>query len=242
MTKLVVGCSFTQDAPWPEILWPDQNIINLGQGGAGNDFISRMVIESILFDQSIDEVFILYSHFSRVDYKYPKEAFEIMSKLREQGYSGRHSVKKNNAWIHTNDGMTEKNLKIHPVFEQIVKLQFLRNKGKDDYSTINNLINISVTNKFLEQMKIPYHWSLIIDPRDIDTHNVYGTYPVHPKHPLWTYTHLEKYIEPAPFKWAVKNKFISDDEFHPTYQGYQKWGRMVKDQIDKNRKGSMLNK
>lgn len=231
MTKLVVGCSFTQDAPWPDILWPDQHIINLGQNGAGNDYISRMVIESILFDQAIDEVFVLYSHFGRVDYMYPTEAFQMTSKLQQQGYSGNHSVKKNNAWIHTNSGMTTKKSKIHPIFEQIVKLQFLRNNGNDDYLTINNLINISVTNTFLEQMKIPYHWSLIIDPRDIDTHNVYGTYPVNPKHPLWKFTHLEKYIEPAPFKWAIKNNFISDDEFHPTFEGYQEWGRIIKNKL-----------
>jgi hypothetical protein len=68
---LVSGCSYTAQAVWPKILYPDSNIINLGKPGAGNQYIAASVMNQIYTNKKIDCVFIMWTCINRVDLALP---------------------------------------------------------------------------------------------------------------------------------------------------------------------------
>lgn len=71
MKKILVGGdSFTYNSKWPELLFPDCEIINLGRSGAGNRFIADSVIDYVS-RHKVDQVFVLWSAINRVDIPVP---------------------------------------------------------------------------------------------------------------------------------------------------------------------------
>jgi hypothetical protein len=239
MTKLAVGCSFTQNAQWPEILWPNQHIINLGKGGVGNRFIARNCIEEILSNNKIDEVFLLFTDFSRIDLNYPGKGFKTVTKNRSQQD---YSLSKKEGWVHSGGNVfkfkPKKTNFFHPMFDKFISFQYIDHTN--DYLIHNNFIEIIQILSFLDNLNMNYHWSLIIDPRDKDTQKIFGTIPVSKSHPFWKFVNMKNFIDLPPFKWCLKNDLISDDDFHPSKEGYIKWGVQVKKLIDKNRKDSIF--
>ena len=71
---LISGCSYTQNAVWPQLLWPRHNVINMGRCGAGNRYISESIIKSIDRANPPDAVFALFSGVNRSDVVVPKNA------------------------------------------------------------------------------------------------------------------------------------------------------------------------
>jgi hypothetical protein len=68
---LVTGCSYTQDAEWPAVLFPDACITNLGRHGAGNRYISDSVVFNIDQSNTPDFVFALFSGVTRAELLVP---------------------------------------------------------------------------------------------------------------------------------------------------------------------------
>jgi hypothetical protein len=231
MTKLAVGCSFTHGAPWPEIIWPGEKILNLGRSGAGNRYIAKTCIEELSFNQSIDEVFLLFTDFSRTDLEFPKKGYEMVSK---DGKDHAYTLRERSAWVHSGADVFKFKPKrvnyFHPIFDKFIALQYL--DRTNEYMINSNFLEIISTINFLDNMKIKYNWSMIIDPRDPDTHDVFGTIPVPKTHTLWKSVNMANFVEPTPFKWCLKKDLISDDEFHPSIDGYIKWGEQIKKAIN----------
>lgn len=71
---LISGCSYTNNAIWPSLLWPQHHVINLGRPGAGNRYISESIIKSIDRADPPDAVFALFSGVNRSDVLVPKNA------------------------------------------------------------------------------------------------------------------------------------------------------------------------
>jgi hypothetical protein len=76
MKLLVSGCSFTDPIgdykSWPRYLMAGQEVevLNLGRGGAGNNYIANSVMDSAI-DYRPDFVFILFSGIIRSDFRIP---------------------------------------------------------------------------------------------------------------------------------------------------------------------------
>jgi hypothetical protein len=68
---LVSGCSYTQGAIWPQLVYPGAEIINLGRSGAGNTYISDSIVDAIDKYHDIDQVFVLFSAVNRSDIVVP---------------------------------------------------------------------------------------------------------------------------------------------------------------------------
>ena len=67
---LVSGCSFTDGALWPELVFSNATIDNIGKAGAGNHYISRSTVSKVI-QNHYDKVFILFSGVNRVDLPVP---------------------------------------------------------------------------------------------------------------------------------------------------------------------------
>lgn len=66
MNKILVsGCSYTENAVWPNELFPDANIINLARSGAGNRYISDSITKTINPKKPPNFVFALFSGVNR---------------------------------------------------------------------------------------------------------------------------------------------------------------------------------
>ena len=73
MKTLVAGCSYTENAAWPQHLLPGHTILNTGIAAAGNTYISNSVLYNLDFKP--DFVFVLWSGINRVDFRVPKSKF-----------------------------------------------------------------------------------------------------------------------------------------------------------------------
>jgi hypothetical protein len=62
---VVTGCSYTDHADWPEALFSQDIIVNLGKSGAGNRYISDSITRSIDPKDPPDFVFVLFSGVNR---------------------------------------------------------------------------------------------------------------------------------------------------------------------------------
>jgi hypothetical protein len=72
MAKVVVsGCSFTEGAAWPEVLFPNDHIINLGRAGAGNTYIAESVLHAVYHEPDVQSVFMVFSGINRTDIMVP---------------------------------------------------------------------------------------------------------------------------------------------------------------------------
>ncbi len=72
MAKVVVsGCSFTEGAAWPEVLFPDRDVINLGRAGAGNIYIADSILHAVHHHRDVQEVFVVFSGINRTDIMVP---------------------------------------------------------------------------------------------------------------------------------------------------------------------------
>lgn len=72
MKLLVSGCSYTENGTWPEHLLDQTNlnVLNLGKGGAGNNYIANSV-QYYALKFKPDFIFILFSGIIRSDFRSP---------------------------------------------------------------------------------------------------------------------------------------------------------------------------
>jgi hypothetical protein len=105
---LVSGCSYTERATWPSVIFPSDQfaVTNLAKSGAGNDYIAN----SIQFnaDSRPDFVYVLWSGINRTDFRVPY--FGIFKKHRIGSYLsatvgnsryfyGAHGVDPEKGWL-----------------------------------------------------------------------------------------------------------------------------------------------
>lgn len=68
---LISGCSYTQNAIWPELVFSDSTIKNCAVGGAGNTYISESIMHAVDLRDPPDFVYILFSGVNRSDIAVP---------------------------------------------------------------------------------------------------------------------------------------------------------------------------
>ena len=73
---IAIGCSYTENyksfSAWPTHLAKelDMKCVNLGQRGAGNNYILSKIIDTVLTEKNIGLVVVMWSQFQRLDFQY----------------------------------------------------------------------------------------------------------------------------------------------------------------------------
>ena len=68
---LLGGCSYTENALWPSVIFDNCDIVNFGKSGAGNTYISNTITSNIDPENPPDYVFVLWSGINRIDIRFP---------------------------------------------------------------------------------------------------------------------------------------------------------------------------
>jgi hypothetical protein len=141
MVKLIAaGCSWTQgfledkSYPWPELLAKklDMECINLGQGGAGNEYISSVISDKVIEEKDIGLAVVMWSNCFRLD-------FDIFN---DNGYGSSHI----RGWLQIH----------HKRFTDYVKSWYKRSDFSANGAT-KRLMRLSYSfQNLMEKNNIPY--------------------------------------------------------------------------------------
>jgi len=72
---LISGCSYTQNAIWPDLVFPESQIKNQAFSGAGNEYISDSIVYSIDITDPPDFVYVVFSGVNRKDLAVPDSPY-----------------------------------------------------------------------------------------------------------------------------------------------------------------------
>ena len=230
---LLSGCSFVDNPYMPDIVRPGRDqLLIVGQGGAGNAWISRGILENI---QQADNVLVLWSGFSRLDIEVPAEMIGDVKTYYDDNTTPYHYTKsKSSIWFHSGgwDG-TWCNWTRTRYATYMYKLMQSQYKSLNwDHHTDKNLIAIAGCLNTLEAKGIPYKYGFICD-----IFKDYGTIQgslggaVSRDNPLLDLLNKEHCLSSSPYDYCSENNLLSGDRFHPSELGYNKWWNSVKHEV-----------
>jgi len=220
---LVSGCSFTEYAEWPRVLFPDCEIHNTGRIGAGNEYIARSVIDTVTHS-TVDYVTILWSGLRRVDLSLSKKLEK--TELDQWLYKGttKHSV-----ILFSGGDWTQKtnidNLWPHPGLDAFYKMKY---QGKDQNFLIEqSLLWVMLCQMFLEQNNIKYKFSFIYNPFDPPLDEPSLGPKIKKNHPYLASINWKNYIDITPLEYAIRCNGLDQDGFHPTQKTMNNWAQSI---------------
>lgn len=247
---LISGCSYTENASWPSVLFPGDNIVNLGRSAAGNQFIAESILESIYLSSPPDMVFILWSGINRVDVPLPKNdiTFQFAKQWKYFGelkyclmlFSGGDYVNANieNSYNAIADPTWPKvkNLdeflslgswnqlfrNLENEIQTFVSTQYLQSPG---YLSSKTLKSMDQCLGFLERHNIDYRFGFIANPLDKNNQTQFGYLE---KDYLYDRINWSKYVTLNPYEFGVRHNYMSDDSFHLTNEGMEHWASEIK--------------
>jgi hypothetical protein len=223
---LVSGCSYTENFLWPQLLFTNSKVINLGKGAAGNSFISQSIMDSVLQHRP-EFVFILWSGLSRLDVTFPKTVGEEFKNLK-------YNAGLNHSHVVFSAGSPMPGVKHggweHPVADSFFKLQYRDNEV--DYLVNQSSLWIMNCLNFLEHQKINYNFSFIYNLFDPPIKSGALGPPVTPASHYFRYIDWSKYIPTTPFEFGIKHNLLDDTNFHLTADGMNAWADSIKQQLN----------
>jgi|TARA_R110000822_G_C15137410_1_gene475817 hypothetical protein len=227
---LISGCSFVDNAHLPYIIEPKNNQRRIvSHGGAGNNWISRAVLENL---SGIDRVIVLFTGFSRIDVEIPIEMVgDIESYYSDTDKPMHYTKNKQSVWFHSGgwDG-TWCNWPRTRYADYMYKYMQSQYKPMNwDHHTDRNLIAIAGCLNTLEARGIPYRYGFIYDIFK-DYSGTQGSLggPVKADNPLLNYLDFNKCFKTSPYDYCFENNLLSTDNFHPSTEGYASWWAQVK--------------
>lgn len=222
---LLSGCSFIDNPYMPNIIEPNRHQRRIvGQGGAGNSWISRGIIENL---SGIDSVMVLWSGFSRMDIEIPVEMLSDIESYYADNTTPIHYTKnKSSVWFHSGgwDG-TWCNWPRTRYADYMYKYMKSQYKPMNwNHHTDRNLIAIAGCLNTLEARGIPYRYGFIYDIFK-DYSGTQGSLggPVSRDNPLLELLRPECCFTTSPFDYCIEHNLLSEDGFHPSEQGYANW-------------------
>jgi len=229
---LISGCSYTDNYHFPTIAFGEQvyrQAKNVAWGGAGNHYIASSVLDNL--NQTIDKVFILWSGLSRLDIEFP---VDVVNDIRPYYEGSPIHITGQTAWFHTGgyDG-TWCNW-TRTKYEKYV-YEYIRNQYLPlDFEYLNkqSLKHIVGCLNTLESMNIDYRFGFIYDIfHDYSAHQQSLSGPVDKNEPLLDLINWDKSLSLTPYEFCRENNLLSDDNFHPSSEGYQRWWEIVSENV-----------
>ncbi len=217
---LLAGCSFLHNDYLPSIVAGQQSYEVIAKGSAGNEFIAKSVIYNIKL-KNYKKVFILWSGLIRLD-------LEVSNKLDLSGVSSYRKTQRNNrTWFHSgglNGGC----------LSDMAVPKWVRNHFHQQYVTLDyeliqsqSLYHIATCLNTLEAQGIDYRFGFIYDIHKPNNGQYSLGNHVSKAHPLVHLIPWKKAVPIPPYDYCLEHNLLSEDRFHPTEQGYQKWWNEV---------------
>ena len=226
---LVGGHSWTSGKDWINEIYDHTKITNLSYPGAGNKYIADSVMEYLVNDRSVTQVFICWSGLVRIDIPLPK-------KVRPQWHDIYTKGQTTNSTYYTNDmaPWRDKNSKLR-IENDMVRLMY----QEKDYRSVKNQSLVSMINlqNFLKINRVDYRFCFMYDytNKDFD-HNHLTTESKFDG--FSTLGSIDKdngflnqldgnfVLDPAGLDWALRqNEDLLEDSIHLTNDGYRKWAK-----------------
>lgn len=230
---LVSGHSWTFEKDWFNEIYDARKITNLSLLGAGNKFICDSVIDHILKDRSVDEVFVCLSGLTRMDIPLPKGINPKWLSLSSTAKS--FSSDTDHSTYHTNQMAPFRGKDtLLPVEAELVRAQY----QERDYKSVKSqsILNIIHLQNFLKVNRIKYRFSFMYDytNQDFDYNHLtgegdgnfstMGSVPADDK--LLAQIDRSCVLYPTGIDWALKQPDgLFSDSIHLTAEGYRKWAK-----------------
>lgn len=231
---LVSGCSFVNNSWFPRAMFGDE-VYNkkkctlLAEGGAGNQYISASIIESLNCDT--EYVFVLFSGLGRIDVPVP---VAMETEIEEYW----HKTKLNNKfWFHSGGFGGSWNWKGAETEYAKWLRGYLEAQYKPmDYDYLADLSFTSITAclGLLEQKNIPYRWGFIYDIHtDYSSTMSSLSAAISDTHPRLLDLPVESKLDSTPHEWCKERNLLDQtDQFHPSADGYKKWADSIRPLVD----------
>ena len=225
---LVSGCSYTEKQLWPNTLFNSDDVLNLGIGGAGNQYIGSSIVYNLDPKKLPKKVFILWSGLSRYDIPFPTSTI----KLTAGNYPNTGTVGKNTFIFSAGNPKQYDPNKNHLqglTKEQILLFKSLYFQKDNTHIKELSLQAICQTLAVLEKYGVDYRFSFIYDifSKDFDCNPSFGS--VVENSIYFDHINWDKFINFPPFEWGIKNNLLNDDGWHLTPDGLKRWASIIKD-------------
>lgn len=224
---LVSGCSYTDSATWPTVLFDSNDLLNLGRSGSVNQYIGSSIVYNIDPANLPEKVFILWSGLLRYDIPFPTKTI----KLTAGSYPNQATVG-NNTYVFSAGNPKQypdkdNHLKVLTK-EQILLFNSLYFKHNNDHIKELSLQSISQTLAVLDKYNVNYRFSFIYDvfSDNFDFNPGFGS--ILDKSVYIDQINWNKFINYPPFEWGIKNDCINDDGWHLTADGLDRWANEIK--------------
>jgi hypothetical protein len=234
---LLAGCSFVDNPDLPAAIFGNdaynkKKVKIVGQGGSGNGWISRGILENL---DNVSSVFVLWSGLSRIDIEIPVEMIDNVQPYYSDKNTPMHYTKGHESvWFHSGgwDG-TWCN------WTRTKYADYLYNFMKSQYKPLNwehlnnkSLLAIAGCLNTLEAKGIEYRFGFI--------YNIFKDYSglqgslsgaVDKNNPLLNLINWDKSVSNMPYEYCLENNLLSSDNFHPSTKGYRTWWNSIKHEV-----------
>lgn len=235
---ILSGCSFVDNPDMPTAIFGrnayNETKVNIvGCGGAGNHWISRRLLENL--SDKVTGVFVLWSGLSRIDIELPIEMVsDIQSYYNDKDTPMEYTKNKESVWFMSGgwDGTwcnwtrTKYAAYLH---------KFMQSQYKPlNWDHLNNksLLEVVGCLNTLEAKGIDYRFGFIYDIFK-DYSGLQGSLggAVDKSNPLLNLINWDKSVSNTPYEYCLENNLLSDDDFHPSKEGYQAWWNSIKHEV-----------
>lgn len=233
-TLITSGCSFTAGSnTWPNCLAEqlDCDLINLGVGGAGNDYISASVIdllESQDFDPGHTMIAVMWSGIGRKDFCVSGEYWYW---LDDYAYKSHSNSFEDTYWVHSG-GLS--GWQLHPGSRETFAAYY---KFTDPLVLCkDSLCNMSRLTDYLQNKQYHYRFMSYQNYWRTDSQSSSnGDYTLGwfaQDIPLYQNLDFDRWIfvdddKNSIFEFCRDSGLLSDDRFHPTRDGHRAWVEKV---------------
>ena len=235
---LLGGCSFVDNPDFPpaafgEKVYENGLVKHVGLGGAGNHYIARAVLENLSDD--VDFALILFSGTSRIDIELPEEMVDdIMSFYTDKKTGCPVVTSPQTVWFNSGgyggNWHNHSRTKYADYIYQYLRSQYLPLNW--EYLNNKSLIDVAGCLNTLEAKGIDYRFGFIYDIFKDQTHeqtSLGGA--VSKDNPLLKLINWERAISSYPYDYCLEHGLLSDDDFHPSREGYESWWNSIKHEV-----------
>lgn len=228
---ILAGCSYVDNPDFPEVafgpaVFRKERSKIVAMGGAGNQYIAQTILDNINCDTT--GVFVLWTGLSRIDLPLPLEMdFEI------ENYWHR-TYSKDTVWFHSGGyGGTWHSLSKNKYAKYVY--DYLRAQYKPlnwNYLAEKSFTSIVGALNTLEQRRIEYRFGFIYDfYQDYSSNTTSLSGAVSKDFYLLDNMPWDKCLSSTPYEFCLERNLLSDDDFHPTREGYSAWWNDVKQNV-----------
>lgn len=263
MTKVLVsGCSFTEGYDWPQYLYENSSVTNLGRSGSSNRFICHSVASAVT-KNDYDEIFILFTGFSKLDVIVPSTSHtkKIAQEWKYYGevddmlyiFDGGNRATLVANYIQIKDESWPDIVSVDQFFQlpSWIKNECIQHGLISGYNP-QDLQSIIFMTTLLHQLGDRSHnhnvstlqsMAFLTALLDKKKKNYWFAFALDPfkkniqgkinrKNIYYHEINWSRYIDINPFEFCIKNDTMNTDNGHPSKQGMRVWAKAIQKVIN----------